>query len=248
MPSIPPFFSLNNKMLGENVGMTEETLRQDAGSRLLIGVTVTVALLLYIIALPDPFMTPILLLFAAGVLRIYVSTKKVKVDIEISQKEKYNIVSYALIGLLGMLVGGLFVEGLYDPPIPPVITSLTYFPMAALIFSQLMAISEEVYFRGELFQLFSIKFGPSLSTGITAIFFGVYHLPRYGTSTSDLGYVIIGGLILSWTASKTLRVLTPMISHCLNNLLGTAFVLPVLILLCVWTFIKYRRGKIFWQM
>lgn len=225
-----------------------EELKQDTGSRLLIGAAVTVALLLYIMIVPDPLWTPILLLCGAAILRIYVKVRKVEVDVTISQREKRDIIFYAMLGLLGMLVGGTIVKGLYEPPLPPVIETLAYIPFASVLFCQLMAISEELYFRGELFQLFGMQFGPAVGNGATTVLFGIYHLNRYGRSPGDLAYVLVGGFILAWTASKTARVLTPMIAHCLNNFIGTAFLVPAIIILCIFFFIRLRRGKLHWRM
>lgn len=221
-------------------------LRQDVASRLLVGISVTVALLMYIMFVPDPFMTPILLLFGAGIIRIYVAIRKVKVDKEISPTERFDIVYYAMLGLLGMLFGGILIDKLYEPPIPTAISNFINIAYATIIVSILYAISEEIYFRGELFELFNTQFGPGAAMPLSSAFFTVYHLKRYGASLDSLAYVFIGGLILAWIALRTQRVLTPMLAHVLNNLLGTAFLMPALIILCVFVFVKHQRGRIKW--
>jgi len=50
--------------------------------------------------------------------------RKVKEDEEISPPELKNILYYASISLLALVVGGMVISGLYIPPIPTSIQSL----------------------------------------------------------------------------------------------------------------------------
>lgn len=223
-------------------------LRQDIVSRSLIVLAVVLTLFLYVFVGLEPLITPILLLFGAGVIRIFGHAKKVEVDPTISQAERHDIVYYCMVSLLSMLVGGIFVENLFTPRVPPSVLAVEMV-LVGILFSCLMAISEEQFFRGELLDLFA-SHSPvaKIPTAIlvTAFGFWAYHLKVYGSRPDNLIYVLLAGIVLGWAAWKTQRVLTPIIAHILNNLLGSAFLLPAIIIVCAWAFVKYRRGKLVW--
>lgn len=230
-------------------------LRQDVVSRLLILIAVCLTILLYVFVGVEPLITPILLLFGAGVIRIFVTVKKVQVDETIDETEKHDIIYYSMIGLLAMLVGGIFIEKLYHPPVPSRISDISMLPYVAVLFSALMAISEEIFFRGELFGFVATagartKVPGAISGAIllTALAFRYYHLKVYAGSEEDLLYVLLGGIVLASVAWKTKRVLTPTIAHILNNLGGTIFLVPALVIIGLWSITKIRRGRITWEM
>lgn len=93
----------------------------------------------------------------------------------------------------------------------------------ALLFEALMGIAEEEFFRGFVldYLLTSLpeneRFGPWPTLFASAGIFAVYHLAVYGTVISSLIYVLMGGLILSWTAYHTRHISPCMAGHVLNN-------------------------------
>lgn len=222
-------------------------LRQDLISRYLIVFGVVLTLFLVVFVGWEPLLIPILLLFGSGVLRIYVN-RKVQVDEQLSEREKQNIVYYTLIALLAMLIGGLFVENLFQPKVPASVNSLaSSMPVVATLFTVDMAVCEEQFFRGELFDLFSFRYAAA-GIVVTAIVFALYHLNVYGSSPEDLAYVLVAGVVLAWVGAKTGRVAVPMLAHVLNNLLGIVALIPVVFLvLCVLVLAVYRRRIKLWE-
>ena len=125
-------------------------------------------------------------------------------------------VYYSVIGFVGILVTG------YTINVVKYITSLAITSYDAALFSSLMAISEEMFFRGFItdFLLTSIKL-PYLALFTSAGIFTIYHLARYGTQIDSLIFVFAGGFILSWIAYKSRSLGPSIISHTLNNIIAT---------------------------
>lgn len=227
-------------------------LQHDIASRSLVGVAVALTLFLYLAVGLEPLITPILLLSGAVILRVYVHMRKVKEDVKITPKETTNIVYYAMLALLGMVVGGMFIEGLYIPPVPTALTSLALtMPLVLTAFTFLMVISEELFFRGEMFDLVASRSKFAISTAIilSAVLFTLYHLFVYARDTESLAYVFVGGTMLSWSAWKTHRLLTPMVAHLLNNFGGLPFLTPILIVVAILIavlFIRRKRRQVSW--
>jgi membrane protease YdiL (CAAX protease family) len=123
---------------------------------------------------------------------------------------------YAAIGLLGMFLTGYaikFVPGLETQ------TVLASSPINGMLYSVLMAIAEEQFFRGFLTDwLLSHLKNAIMAIVASAGVFCAYHFARYGTSPNALLYVFGGGLILAWVAFKSKRISPTMISHAGNNM------------------------------
>jgi membrane protease YdiL (CAAX protease family) len=86
------------------------------------------------------------------------------------------------------------------------------------LYAVLISISEEQFFRGAI-----LNFLLSLTNATVAIFssaaiFMVYHFAVYGTSTSNLVYVLVGGLALAWADYRSGRISPSMLAHLINNL------------------------------
>ena len=141
-------------------------------------------------------------------------TGNLEIDDDIDPSEGISIMKWFMIS-----VGIIVMLAMYVPKIPLSLDNLssTELLLVPRMFAVLMAISEEIFFRGFVTNFFITKF--SLSFGILAsgVFFGIYHLAVYGTEMSIMMYVVGAGLILSYVAVKTGRTSTTMLAHVLVN-------------------------------
>ncbi|MBE6155315.1 MAG: CPBP family intramembrane metalloprotease [Firmicutes bacterium] len=87
--------------------------------------------------------------------------------------------------------------------------------MSVLVVAVLPAISEEILFRGVIFNSFQKKFGSVIAIICSALIFGIYHLNWLQSI-----FAFILGLMLAYTYIKTKSLVVPMILHFLNNLLA----------------------------
>lgn len=228
-------------------------LTHDKASRALIGVTLFLTLFLYLQVGLEALITPIILLVCAVIFRVFVAVKKVQVDEDLTPVESLDVIYYGLISLLVLYVGDTLVNGLFLPPIPSAVLSVSSnIPFVAVTFLLLMAVSEEVLFRGELFN--SIASNKRVMIGVAILIsagvFCFFHWKWYGTDPNDLLFVFMGGSTLSWSAWKTRRVLTPMVAHMIHNITGSQLFTPaliILVLLVLWlTYKKRWRQKTAW--
>ena len=220
-------------------------LRQDVASRSGIVVAVLVSLLIVLFSASfDPLLMPLFLLIGAVSLRVY-AHRAVKVDPDLSEKEGRSILYYTLIALAGLSLTGVLVQGLYSPPVPSQFVAL---PTLALVFSALMAVTETLYFQGELLPIFSRKLGFALGLLLTSAVGVAYHMQIYATQPSNLLYVFVGFGLLSWVAWRTKRILPAILAHVINNV-GGSFLNPLMVVgLTVIVFVffvsKKQRGGI----
>lgn len=223
-------------------------LRRDKVSSFLTCSAVVLTLMLYVYVGLEPLITPILLIFGAVSLRVlgHIKGRGVKqavtldVDPEITQGEKHDIVLYAMLGVVSMLIGAIVInERLFIPAVPTIVADISIIPIVTVMFLSLMAISEEEFFRGELFSILS-RGHSGIATTISTGVFVWYHAHYY--PITDLIWVGLAGVVLAWVGWKTQRVLTPTIAHLLNNLMGTAILIPAILVIIAWMFVKRRRG------
>lgn len=225
-------------------------LRRDKISSLLTCSAVVLTLMLYVYVGLEPLITPILLIFGAVCLRVlgHIKGKGVEqavtldVDPEISHFEKQDIVLYSMLGVLAMLIGAIVInENLFIPPVPTIVADISIIPAVTVMFLSLMAIAEEEFFRGELFSILS-RGHSGIATTVSTAIFTMYHAHYY--PITDLIWVSLAGVVLAWVGWKTQRVLTPTIAHLLNNLMGTAVLIPAILVIVAWMFIKRRKGQL----
>lgn len=145
-------------------------------------------------------------------------------DDSLQGKEALSTMYYGLIGLFGMLLTGYmmsfrdFIATNYFASLSPILLS----GVDAILFSSLMAISEEMLFRGFILDALIrwIKGHPYFPIAINSAIFTVYHLARYGLSYNLL-YILAGGFILAWITWRTRRLGPAIIAHTLNNIIAT---------------------------
>jgi len=93
-------------------------------------------------------------------------------------------------------------------------------------------IVEELFFRFLLFKIIFIKIfriNPSGANVLQAIVFGLMHMSNVVSSDQQLNKTIlqtvsstIGGLISGWSYMYTNSLLTPIMSHMINNMIATS--------------------------
>jgi membrane protease YdiL (CAAX protease family) len=142
--------------------------------------------------------------------------KTEKPDTKLDKKDISTTLYYATFGFVGLMITG------YSINYVGFAGSLQITSFDNVLYSALMAISEEMFFRGFVFDLFlsAIKFhwiAIFLSAGV----FAVYHLAVYSTEFNSLLFVFAGGLILSWITLKTRRLGPSILAHSANNIFAT---------------------------
>jgi membrane protease YdiL (CAAX protease family) len=159
---------------------------------------------------------PAVLLISGLVLQIYFS-RKIEVVDSLAQSAP-NILFYTLVALAGIALAS-FVAPLLQPPVQKM--QLTSFH--AMLYSLLIAVAEEQFFRGALlnFLLSSFKGLAFLAIALNATVFTVYHFAVYQTSLGALAYVFVGGLVLAWVAWRSNRLSPSMLAHAINNLIAS---------------------------
>jgi len=159
---------------------------------------------------------PAVLLVSGLILQIYFSRKIEVVDSLVQSAP--NILFYTLVALAGIALAS-FVAPLLQPPVQKM--QLT--PFHAMLYSLLIAVAEEQFFRGALlnFLLSSFKGLAFLAIALNAAVFTVYHFAVYQTAIGALVYVFIGGLVLAWVAWRSNRLSPSMLAHVINNLIAS---------------------------
>lgn len=126
-----------------------------------------------------------------------------------------QIAFYTVIALFGIFLTGYAIT-LVPLTIPAEVTGID-----AILYSVLIGISEEQFFRGFLTDLFlRTSPHPVLALLAGALIFTGYHFARYGTQINALAYVFGGGFILGWVAYKSRRISPTMLGHAINNFLS----------------------------
>lgn len=87
-------------------------------------------------------------------------------------------------------------------------------------YSQLMGVSEELFFRGFLTSWLMALMGPMLGLILGATTFGIYHFSRYGGNTPDLLICGGAGMLLGYAMMETGDLDSSIIAHSLVNFVG----------------------------
>lgn len=87
-------------------------------------------------------------------------------------------------------------------------------------YSQLMGVSEEIFFRGFLTSWLMALMGPMLGLLLGATTFGIFHFSRYGESTPDLLICGGAGLLLGYAMMETGDLDSSITAHALVNFVG----------------------------
>jgi membrane protease YdiL (CAAX protease family) len=90
----------------------------------------------------------------------------------------------------------------------------------AMLYAVLIAVAEEQFFRGAILNFLLTLTNSTVAIFSSAAIFMVYHFAVYGTSTSNLVYVLVGGLALAWAAYRSGRLSPSILAHVINNVLS----------------------------
>ena len=159
---------------------------------------------------------PAILLITGIVLQFFLLRKVEVVDSVFEEKTAQNIAYYTLVGLAGIGLGSLISPALAKA-IP--IQKMQLTGMDALLYSVLIAVAEEQFFRGAITGFLLVSLPPSPAILGSAAVFTVYHLAVYGTEASALIYVFVGGAVLSFVAYRSGRLSPSILAHVINNML-----------------------------
>ncbi len=160
---------------------------------------------------------PTILLVVGVTMELFLERKREMVEDDPTVKSLGRIGYYTIIALFGIFAMGYAIN-----LVPLVTLQLTAY--SAFVYSILVAVAEEVFFRGFITDWLLVKMGAEkspkkayLAVAASAAVFCAYHLARYGTNVNALVYVFFGGFILSWVAWKSKRVSPTIIAHVINN-------------------------------
>lgn len=118
------------------------------------------------------------------------------------------LVMAALYGILLLIPAGreALAARSYDNPVRKALIGV---PLSTVIF-------EEVAFRGVLWALIADEHGVAWATVITAVLFGLWHLP----DSEEVAFTTLAGVLLSFLRAASGGVLAPFVLHWTANGLG----------------------------
>jgi len=177
---------------------------------------------IFVLGMFDIMIYPMLLLLGCTVFRVFLN-KPVTQDEYIDEPERKSIIINYLIALSGIFIGTYMIRDLYKHPTNPIPLIGTPFPELAILdmmmFTGLMAICEEQFFRGEIFEWLTNRLpAPGLAIISSSAFFTAYHFQIYGSSVDSLLYVFVGGVVLAWAVYRSRRLCCASLAHLTNNL------------------------------
>jgi membrane protease YdiL (CAAX protease family) len=155
---------------------------------------------------------PALLLITGIVLQFYL-VRKVEVVDSLAENAG-NIGFYTLIALAGIALASF---------VAPAVSRLPRMELTgvdAMLYAILIAVAEEQFFRGAILNFLLTLTNSTVAIFSSAAIFMVYHFAVYGTSTSNLVYVLVGGLALAWAAYRSRRLSPSILAHVTNNILA----------------------------
>ena len=143
----------------------------------------------------------------------FLERKYEHVETENQGKALPQIGLYTVAALFGVFLTGYAVNYVLLS-----ITQLGLTGVNAILYSALIAIAEEQFFRAFILDWMLVRIAqPMVAVFFNAVLFMGYHFARYGTNLNALGYVLGGGFILGWVAYKSQRVSPTMLGHLANN-------------------------------
>jgi membrane protease YdiL (CAAX protease family) len=175
---------------------------------------ILISIYLYVVVKFSEAIYPALLLIAGASFMALITKPQVEEDI--TEKHTHLYLMYTAICL------GVFIFlGLVVPFVPQAILSVVkgLSMLDSALFLTLMAISEEMFFRGFIVGWLEQRTNFIIAILASAVIFAVYHFAVYSTSTSALLYVFGAGLILAFSVIKTKSLAPTTSAHILNNVI-----------------------------
>jgi membrane protease YdiL (CAAX protease family) len=190
-------------------------IEQDLVSQFLSIVSLLIIVYLSTFQPSSIILFPAILLIAGIVMQFYL-LKRYEMDWTLESEEAHNIVYYTLFGLIIIAIGSIISPRIMIP-------KLDVTGYDAILYSIMIAVAEEQFFRGALLNFFlqsTPAFGSMLAIIASAFIFMVYHFAVYRTSYNNLLYVLIAGIALAYIDYQAQRVSPSMIAHIINNILA----------------------------
>ena len=134
---------------------------------------------------------------------------RIKPDFRLSSKEWTSIATWT-----GVSMGAIFVVNLVRQ------LKFEVAPMDPRLFTILIGVSEEVFFRVFLCAWLVLLLGEMLGILASSGIWTVYHFAVYSTTPSALMVIFGSGIVIGYAFVKSHRASVPMLSHCLVNLVA----------------------------
>ena len=190
-------------------------------SNIIVLIAVAISIYLFTFSQSVTILFPSLLIGIAIGLQWYLGKHKKAnqedwaIEEDLTGKRIHKDVYYSIIGIVGMLATSLFVGYISYKALDLSVTNSALFGIE-------MAVAEEMFFRGVVFNylLDEIVHHPTMAMLASAIIFMIYHSAVYGGNEASLLYVFIGGFILAWVTYKSGSLTSSMIAHSVNNILA----------------------------
>jgi len=160
---------------------------------------------------------PAVLLITGLVLQFYLQ-RRVEVVDHLAESAG-NIGFYTLIALAGIALASFMAPAVTRLPVKMELTGVD-----AMLYGALIAVSEEQFFRGAILNFLLTLTNATVAIFSSAVVFMVYHFAVYGTATSSLVYVLVGGLALAWADYRSGRISPSMLAHIMNNVIAVLLV------------------------
>ncbi len=152
----------------------------------------------------------ILLLSGVVFLKYYTPLKLDARNVSEGNLLYYSLVALGFTGAIGLVVPQLFQHQ----------SVLDLAGDTRALFLVLMAVAEEVFFRGFLYGFFVDRLHSLwLGNFIQALLWAVYHTAVYGSMQGVLLYILLVGLVYGWADARTQSLTPGMFSHVIVNLM-----------------------------
>jgi membrane protease YdiL (CAAX protease family) len=205
------------------------SLQREPISNVMILIAVAISIYLFTFSQAVIVLFPALLIAISIGLQFYLKQRKIRNETcddwsyegSLTGKRLYKDTYYSIIGIAGMVATSLLVGYISY-------TGLGLSVSNSALFGIEMAIAEEMFFRGVIFNYLidTLKIS-TIAMIASATIFMIYHAAVYGGSDTSLIYVFAGGFILSWITYKSGSLAAAMIAHSVNNVLAALGLLTV---------------------
>jgi len=188
-------------------------MKKDTVSMALVASTVLISSYLYV-DVGDAIFFPMFLPIAGIALRHYLVGIQESVDDDYISPQGANSAILVVLGVLAIGIGGLLGKNLLST-----IEGLSV--VGASLYVTLIAIGEEQFFRGFVYEWFRklVKL-PTFAMLGSALIFMVYHSWIYGGDPSTMGYVFAAGVVLAYVCQITNRLWPSCFIHIIVNLIS----------------------------
>lgn len=173
-------------------------------------------------------------MFCLGFILMLGSAGKVERDEDLDNTEKTSIFYWTMVGTAALFIANLAVQNVVGGNMNSFTQGSIMANMAGsitgsitgsqqmdlMLFTVMMALAEEQFFRGGLLRLFTWKSNFSFAILGTSLIFMFYHFKVYGTTQTALMFVLLAGAVLAFITLKSQRLVPAQHAHVVNNLVA----------------------------